>query len=324
MKPDFVELCAAGLGHKGDEKMLWRYAALAAAVAVSFVTQAGAAELTGTLKKIKETGVITIGHRDASIPFSYYDDKQEVVGYSIDICSRVVAAVQKELGLPKLEVKLNPVTSATRIALMANDTVDLECGSTSNTPDRQKQVAFSVATFVTGNHFAAKKASKVAVLNDLKGRTIVSTSGTQNIRQINELNTARKLGMTIIPAKDHAESFLMLQTDRAVAFVMDEVLLAGQVANAKNPDEFMISTEALSTEPYGLMFRKDDPAFKKVVDGAIVALFKSGEINQLYAKWFEGPIPPRGVNLHLPMSAAFKRVIAKPTDSADPAAYMGP
>ena len=310
----------------------WRYMTLgvrtgmAALCALSFGTiNVWAADaLTGTLKKIKETGTITLGHRESSVPFSYIDDKQQAVGYSMDICARVVETLQKDLGLAKLDVRYNPVTSATRIPLMANDTIDMECGSTSNSLDRQKQVAFSTTIFLTANRFVSKKSSKVKVLSDLKAKTIVSTSGTTNIKQINELNSKNALGMTIIPAKDHAESFLMLETDRAVAFVMDDVVLAALAASSKTPDDYEISADALSIEPYGVMMRKDDAPFKAAVDGVINGLYKSGEINKIYAKWFESPIPPRGINMHLPMSAAFKRVVAKPTDSGDPAAYAGP
>src|SRR5512133_274993 len=178
-----------------------------------------------TLKKIKETGVITIGHRDTSIPFSYYDDKQNVVGYAMDICMKVVDALKADLKMPNLQVKLNPVTSATRIPLMANGTVDLECGSTTNNLDRQKQVAFAPTTFVTANRLLDKKSANLKKLEDLKGKTVVSTSGTTNIKQITELNTEKNLGLNILPAKDHAEAFLMVETGRAAAFVMDDILL---------------------------------------------------------------------------------------------------
>ncbi len=303
---------------------LSRAVCLVALGASLIIPDARAADaLTGTLKKIKETGTITLGYRESSVPFSYIDEKQKAVGYSIDICARIVDALQKDLGLAKMEVRYNPVTSATRIPLMANDTIDLECGSTTNNLDREKQVGFSTTIFLTANRFISKRSAKLKTLQDLKGKTIVGTSGTTNIKQINELNTKGALGMTIIPAKDHAEAFLMLETDRAVAFVMDDVVLAGLAAGAKTPDEYEISADALSIEPYAIMMRKDDPPFKAAVDGVINNLYKSGEINHIYAKWFEAPIPPRSINMHLPMSAAFKRVVAKPTDSGDPAAYAG-
>src|SRR5213594_3249263 len=275
----------------------------------------------GTLKKIKDTNTITLGHRDASIPFSYFDDKQQAVGYAMDLCGKIVDAVKAELKMPNLQVKLNPVTSATRIPLMANGTVDLECGSTTNNLERQKQVSFTITHFVTANRFVSKKASNLKDLNDLKGKTVVSTSGTTNIKQITELNGQKNLGITILPAKDHAEAFLMVETGRAVAFIMDDILLYSLVANSKTPSEWTISADALSIEPYGIMLRRDDPSFKKVVDDAMTKVYKSGEITKIYAKWFLQPVPPKGINLNVPMSEVFKHVVAKPTDSGDPNDY---
>ncbi len=280
-----------------------------------------AQELTGTLKKIKDSGSITIGHRDASVPFSYLDDKQQPIGYSMDLCAKIVEAVKAELKMPTLQVKLNPVTSATRIPLLANGTIDMECGSTTNNLERQKQVSYVVTTFVTANRILSKKANNVSKLDDLKGKSIVSTSGTTNIKQITELNASRALGMNIMTAKDHAESFLMVETDRAMAFAMDDILLYGLAAGAKSPGDFTVSNEALSVEPYAIMVRKDDAAFKKVADAAIVGLFKSGEINKIYAKWFQTSIPPKNINLNIPMSEKLKAVVAKPTDSGDATAY---
>jgi glutamate/aspartate transport system substrate-binding protein len=285
------------------------------------VGTAQAEELTGTLKKIKDSGSITLGVRDSSIPFSYLDDKQSYQGYSIDLCMKAVTAIQKQLGLTALNVKMNPVTSATRIPLMANGTVDLECGSTTNNLERQKQVAFAPTTFVTANRLLSKKASNISTLADMKGKPIVSTSGTSNLKQLTSLNGEQNLGMNIMTAKDHAEAFLMVETGRATAFGMDDILLASLAASSKSPADYTISSEALSVEPYGIMMRRDDPQFKKAVDSAIEAVFKSGEINKIYAKWFQSPIPPKGINLNIPMSAPLKAVIAKPTDSGDPATY---
>jgi len=290
--------------------------------AAGFATQAAAQQLSGTLKKIRDSGAVAVGHRDASIPFSYFDDRQQPVGYSMDLCLRAVDAIKSALKMPNLQVKYSLVTSATRIPLMANGTVDLECGSTTNNLERQKQVWFAVTTFVTANRLMAKKSSNIRALADMKGRTIVSTAGTTNIKQITELNGSRNLGMNILSANGHAESFLMVETGRAVAFAMDDILLYSLVASSKNPKDFAITQEALSIEPYGVMVRKDDAAFKKVVDNAIVALFKSGEINKIYNKWFMSPIPPKNINLNLPMSDQLKKVIARPTDSGDPAAYQ--
>jgi glutamate/aspartate transport system substrate-binding protein len=281
-----------------------------------------AQELTGTLKNIKETGAITLGHRDSSIPFSYLDDNQKPIGYAMDICYKIVEAVKKELKLDKLEVKLNPVTSATRIPLMANGTVDLECGSTTNNAERQKQVSFTNTHFLTASRFVSKKSSKINAIDDLKGKSVVSTSGTTNIKQLTEANAARSLGINIIPAKDHAEAFLMVETDRAVAFVMDDILLASLVAGSKEPEAYVISKDAFSKpEPYGIMLRKDDPAFKKVVDGATAALYQSPEGIKLYEKWFMAKIPPKSLNLNVPLGPEQKKTFAKPSDSPDPDAY---
>lgn len=277
--------------------------------------------LTGTLAKIKDSGAITLGYREASVPFSYYDDNQKVIGYAMDLCYRIVDAVKADLKMDKLDVRLNPVTSATRIPLIANGTIDLECGSTTNNLERERQAAFTITHFVTANTFVAKKSANLKTVDDLKGKTIVSTAGTTNIKQITEISAQRHLDLNIIAANDHAEAFLMVTTGRAAAFVMDDILLYSFVATAKAPGDYAISTDALSVEPYGIMLRRDDPAFKKVVDAAMVATYKSGAIDAIYEKWFLKPIPPKGINLDVPMSAAFKKVVANPTDTGDPAWY---
>jgi glutamate/aspartate transport system substrate-binding protein len=293
--------------------------ALAAALSAN---PAGAQELTGTLKNIKETGAITLGHRDSSIPFSYLDDNQKPIGYAMDICYKVVDAVKKELKLDRLDVKLNPVTSSTRIPLLANGTIDLECGSTTNNTERQKQIAYTNTHFLTASRFVSKKSSKINSIDDLKGKSVVSTAGTTNIKQLTEANAARNLKLNIIPAKDHAEAFLMVETDRAVAFVMDDILLASLAAGSKSPDDYVISKDAFSKpEPYGIMLRKDDPAFKKVVDAATAQLYTSGEGKKIYDKWFTQKIPPKGLNLNTPMSPELTNQFAKPSDSPDPDSY---
>jgi glutamate/aspartate transport system substrate-binding protein len=289
--------------------------------AMVLTVPASAEELTGTLKKIKDTGAITLGHRESSVPFSYYDDNQRVIGYAMDLCYRIVDAVKANLKVNALEVKLNPVTSATRIPLIANGTVDLECGSTTNNLEREKQVSFTITHFVTANRFVSKKSANFKTVDDLKGKTVVSTSGTTNIKQINEIGAERHLDLNIIAAKDHAEAFLMVETDRAAAFVMDDILLYSLVATSKAPADYVISADALSVEPYGIMLRREDPAFKKVVDDEMTATYKSGAINAIYEKWFLKPIPPKGVNLNVTMSPAFKKVVASPTDTGDPAWY---
>jgi glutamate/aspartate transport system substrate-binding protein len=296
-------------------------ARFALALAASAALAAPAAAQTGTLDKVKSSGSITIGHRDASIPFSYYDDKQQPIGYAMDLCYRIVDAVRAELKMPKIDIKYQLVTSANRIPLMANGTIDLECGSTTNNLERQKQVWFTITHFVTANRFVTKRAANLRKLDDLKGKTVVSTAGTTNIKQITELNAQRNLGASIVSANGHAEAFLMVETGRAAAFVMDDILLYSLVATSKTPGEYEISADALSVEPYGIMVRKDDVAFKKVVDAAMVNTYKSGAINGIYNKWFLTAVPPKGVNLNVPMGAAFKKVIASPTDSGDPAAY---
>ena len=283
---------------------------------------AQAQELTGTLAKIKKTGSITLGVRDGSIPFSYLDDKQQYQGYSIDLCMKVVAALQKQLGLPELKVAMNPVTSANRIPLMANGTIDLECGSTTNNLERQQQVAFAPTMFVIANRLLVKKSTNIKSLADMKGKTLVATAGTSTLKQMIILNREKDLGMNIVVAKDHPEAFLMVETGRAAAEANDDILLASQRASAKKPDDYDITAEALSVEPYGIMLRKDDPAFKKALDDALINFYKSGDaVHRLYQKWFTSPIPPKGINLRFPMPPQLEVVLANPTDSGDPADY---
>src|SRR6202140_1316050 len=293
--------------------------ALAAALCAG---QANAEELTGTLKKVKETRTLPVGYRDSSIPFSYLDDNQKPIGFAIDVCYKIVDAVKRELKLDKLEVKLTPVTPSTRIPLLANGTIDLECGSSTNNAERQKQISFTNTHFLTASRFVSKKSSKINSIDDLKGKSVVSTSGSTNIKQLTEANAARSLGVNIIPAKDHAEAFLMVETDRAVAFVMDDILLASLVAGSKEPGAYVISKDAFSKpEPYGIMVRKDDAAFKKVVDAATAALYQSPEGAKLYEKWFMQKIPPKGLNLNTPIGTELKHEFAKPSDSPDPDSY---
>ena len=295
---------------------------LALAAAAALMTSAVTAPAQeGTLTKVKDSGSITVGHRDASVPFSYYDDKQQPVGYSVDLCLRIVDAIKTELKMPKIDVKYQLVTSANRIPLMGNGTIDLECGSTTNNLERQKLVWFTITHFVTANRWVAKKSANLNKLADLKGKTIVSTAGTTNIKGMTEINAAQNLGMNILSANGHSESFQMVETGRAVAFAMDDILLYSLVAQSRSPGDYAISAEATSVEPYGIMVRKDDGAFKKVVDAAMTNIMKSGQINAIYDKWFLKPVPPKGINLNVPMSNQFKNVVAKPTDSGDPAAY---
>lgn len=289
---------------------------LAAAVAASlFTAPVMAQELTGTLKKIKDTGVMKIGHRDASVPFSYLDDQQKPIGYGVDICMKIVDRVKAELKMPNLKVEFVPVTSQTRIPILMGGNIDVECGSTTNSVERQKQVDFAPTYFVTGTKIIVKKSSGIKGYDDLKGKTVVFTQGTTNERAMKAYNDEKKLGINFLPSKDHAESFLAVQTDRAVAFPMDDILLYGLKAGAKNPDEFVVIGEFLSDDPYAIMLRRDDPQFKKVVDDAVIGLYKSGEINKIYTKWFESKIPPKGINLNFPMSDGLKAAIKNPNNT---------
>lgn len=288
--------------------------ALAAGVSIGLSAQAQSQDLDGTLKKVKESGVITIGHRDSSIPLSYLDDKLQPVGFSIELCKHVVEAVKAKLGLANLNVKYNPVTSATRIPLVANGTVDIECGSTANMSARQKQVGFSYTFFVPQFKWIARADRGINSAEDLRGKTVAVTAGTNTALFVNKMNNEEKLGMNIMQGKDHAESFLLVETGRASAWMEDDILIAGFRANAKNPADFKLLDKAYPSDPYALMLRKDDGQFKTLVDATLAELMRSGEFEKLYTRWFERPIPPRDINIQLPMSDALKRTIKEPND----------
>jgi glutamate/aspartate transport system substrate-binding protein len=275
---------------------------------------AQAQELTGTLKKIKDTGSITVGHRESSIPFSYLDDKQKPIGYAMDLCMRIVDAVKTELKMPNLKVNLQPVTSSNRIPLLQNGTVDLECGSTTNSVTRQQQVAFGPTYFVINVTAAVKKNSNINSLADLNGKTVSTTSGTTAVPLLKTYEKTKSANIKEIYGKDHAEAFLLMADDRVAAFVMDDILLAGQIANAKNPADYKIIPESLRQEPYSMMLRKDDPQFKALVDKTIGGIMKSGEIDKIYAKWFTSPIPPKNINLNFPMTPPLKEAFKSPND----------
>ena len=292
----------------------FNYLAAAAAVASLFTTAVHAQDLSGTLKKIKDTGSITIGHREASIPFSYLDDKQQPVGYAMDLCMKVVDAVKAELKMPNLKIALQPVTSANRIPLLQNGTIDIECGSTTNSVERQKQVAFGPTYFVINVSAAVKKASGIKSLAELNGKAISTTSGTTAVPLLKKYEKTASIDVKEIYGKDHAESMQLLATDRVSAFVMDDILLAGQIANQPNPGEYLIFPESLRTEPYSMMLRRDDPQFKALVDRAVGAVYKSGEIDKIFAKWFTSPIPPRGVNLNFQITPAIREAFKNPND----------
>lgn len=286
------------------------------AVCIVFASPTGAQELTGTLKKIETTKMVTLGHRESSIPFSYYDDKQQVVGYSHEITLKIVDAIKHQLHLPDLRIKLVPISSQNRIALIQNGTVDLECGSTSNTAERQRQVAFSNSLFVIGTRLLVKKDAGIKDFPDLAGKTVVTTAGTTSERRLRKMDADKKMNMRIISAKDHGESFLMLETGRALAFMLDDVLLYGEIAKAKRPGDWMVTGAPQSREAYGCMLRKDDAAFKKLVDAAIAQVQTSGTAEGLYRKWFLSPIPPKGLNLNFPMSAEVLALFKHPNDQA--------
>ncbi len=287
---------------------------LACIACMALAVPSYAEELTGTLKKIKETGAITIGHRESSIPFSYLDDQQRPIGYAMDLCMKIVDAVKAELKMPDLKVTLQPITSSNRIPLLQNGTIDLECGSTTNSVQRQQQVSFGPTYFVINVTAAVKKSSKINSLADLNGKTISTTSGTTSVPLLKSYEKTQNAEIKEIYGKDHAESFLLMADDRSAAFVMDDILLAGQIANSKNPAEYKIIPESLRQEPYSMMLRKDDPQFKALVDKTISGVMKSGEIDKIYAKWFTSPIPPKGINMNFPMTPAIREAFKNPND----------
>jgi glutamate/aspartate transport system substrate-binding protein len=290
---------------------------LTAALACTFFAiPALAADPAGTLKKIQDTGSISLGHRESSIPFSYYDDKQQVIGYSHEIMLKAVDAVKASLKLPNLQVKTVPVTSQNRIPLIQNGTIDIECGSTTNNTERQKQVSFSNTIFIIGTRLLTRKDSGVSDFADLAGKNVVTTAGTTSERLLRKMNDDKKMGMSIISAKDHGESFLTLETGRAVAFMMDDALLYGELAKAKKPGDWAVVGTPQSREAYGCMLPKDDAAYKKIVDDAIAKVMMSGEAEKIYAKWFLTPIPPKGLNLNFPLSEDMKALYKAPNDKA--------
>ena len=290
-------------------------AALATVLSASAVLPAQAQESL-TLKKIKDAGAITLGHRESSIPFSYYDDKQQVIGYSHELMLKVVEDIKANLKLAKLDTKLMPVTSANRITLIQNGTVDIECGSTTNNLERQKQVGFSTSIFVIGTKLMAKKDAGIKDFPDLAGKNVVTTAGTTSERLLRKMNEDKQMKMNVISAKDHGEAFLTLETGRAVAFMMDDALLYGEIAKAKKPGDWLVTGTAQSKEAYGCMLRKDDPEFKKLVDASLTKAMTSGDAEKIYAKWFMSPIPPKGLNLNMTLSDEMKAAYKAPNDKA--------
>ena len=281
-------------------------------LAAALVAGLGAAQAEDTLKKIKDSGALTMGVRESS-GLSYTIGDGKYVGYHVDVCERVIADLRKQLG-SKIDVKFQPVTSANRIPLMVNGTVDLECGSTTNNAARQKDVAFAVTTYVEEVRIAVKANSAITAINQLNGKTVATTTGTTSVQTLRKHERATGVDFKEVFGKDHADSFLLLDSGRADAFVMDGSILAKNIATSKNPADYKLVGEVLSVEPVAIMLRKDDPAFKAAVDTSIKAMMKSGELAKLYDKWFLQPIPPTNTKIGLPLSAATKEAWAHPND----------
>jgi glutamate/aspartate transport system substrate-binding protein len=287
---------------------------LVLAVAMAVAAIGAQAQANDTLKKIKDSGSITMGVRDSSGALSFTLGSDKYTGYHIEICEQVIRDLQKQLGLAKLDTKYTLVTSQNRIPLVQNGNVDIECGSTTNNATRQKDVAFAVTTFVEEVRIAVKAASGINGIGQLAGKTVATTTGTTSVQTLRRHERATGVDFKEIFGKDHSDSFLLLESGRADAFVMDSQILAGNISKSKNPADFKIVGETLSVEPIAIMFRKDDPAFKKAVDDSIKAMMKSGQIARLYDKWFVQPIPPANTRLNLPASEATKAAWANPND----------
>jgi len=282
--------------------------------AVGFAATASAQELTGTLKKIKDTGKVVMGTRDSSAPLAYTLGGGQYTGYHVELCEKIIDTIKKQINAPAVKTEYTLVTSQNRIPLVENGTVDIECGSTTNNAARQKQVAFGLTTYVTEVRMAVRANSGLTSINQLNGKNVATTTGTTSVQTLRKHERATGIDFKEIYGKDHADSFLLLESGRADAFVMDDNILAGNIGNSKNPKDFVIAGEVLSVEPIAVMFRKDDPAFKKAVDDAIRGMMKGGELEKLYARWFLSPTPPRNVNYNLPMGALLKTLIASPND----------
>ena len=284
---------------------------LTVALACASVAQAQSSD---TLKKIKDSGTVTMGVRESSGALSYTLGDGKYAGYHIEICEQVLRDIRKQLGLSSLSVKYQPVTSQNRIPLVQNGTVDLECGSTTNNATRQKDVAFAVTTYVEEVRIAVKASSGITSIAQLAGKNVATTTGTTSVQLLRKHERATGVDFKEVFGKDHADSFLLLESGRADAFVMDGQILAGNIAKSKSPKDYKIVGEVLSVEPIAIMMRKDDPAFKKAVDDSIKGLMKSGEIAKLYDKWFMQPIPPTNTKVGLPVSEATKAAWASPND----------
>ncbi|MBV8037560.1 amino acid ABC transporter substrate-binding protein [Roseateles sp.] len=299
-----------------------RLARASAALAALCLGLAAHAADGPTLARVRETGVIVIGYRPASLPFSYLDAQLRPTGYSVELCERVIAAVREKLDLPDLEVRRVEVASATRMPLVINGTLDMECGITTHTAERARSQAFSLTIFVAETRLLARASDRVQSLADLRGRPVASTIGTTSIQHLAKVNEQQSLGIRILGGLDDPEGFQLLRSGRAAAFLMDDVVLRSLLAQqGPGADDYRLSDQALTIEPYAIGLRKGDPQFKALVDEVLAGLYRSGEIHAIYRRWFESPLPSQGLNLKLPMSAAFRRVIANPTDSPDPEKY---
>lgn len=295
--------------------MKFRHTAVVFA-ALSFIAASASAEaLTGTLKKIQETGSITLGYRESSVPFSYLDAEGKPVGYAFEVCRKVADAAGKAAGVSDLKINYQAVTSANRIPLIQNGTVDIECGSTTNSLVRQKEAAFSINYFGIQVSAAVWKSSGISSIKELNGKNTAVTSGTTSVALLKKFEKENGVRFRLLMTKDFAEAMQLVAQKRADAFVLDDVLLAGQIANLPNPGDFTILDASLSKEPYAAMFRKDDPQFKKVVDDAVLGMIKSGELAKLYQTWFETPIPPKNINLNFKMNGYTKSLFEQPTDA---------
>jgi glutamate/aspartate transport system substrate-binding protein len=284
------------------------------AIAASALAVAGAARAEDTLKKIKDTGSITEGVRESSGALAFTLGDGKYTGFHYDVCAHIIEDIRKQLGMAKIDVKYQPVTSQNRIPLVQNGTVDLECGSTTNNAARQKDVAFAPALYVEEVRIAVKKNSGIKSIADLNGKTVATTTGTTSVQLLRKNKRAQGMDFKELNGKDHSDSFLLLESGRADAFVMDGQILAGLISKAKNPSDYAIVGEPLSVEPIAIMYRKDDPAFKKAVDDSVRAMAKSGEVAKLYDKWFMQPIPPGNTRVNLPASEATKAAWANPSD----------
>ncbi len=283
-------------------------------VAALLASSATFAQTSDTLGKIKASGSVTMGVREGSGALSYTLGNGKYVGYHVEICERVLADVQKQLGLTALDIKYQPVTSQNRIPLVKNGTVDIECGSTTNNASRQKEVAFAVTTFVEEVRMAVKADSSIKSIADLNGKKVATTTGTTSVQTLRKNERAKGVSFDEVYGKDHTDSFLLLESGRADAFVMDGAILAGNIAKSKNPAGFKIVGEVLSVEPIAIMMRKDDPAFKTAVDNSIKAMMKSGDVAKIWNKWFEQPIPPANAKVGMPANAATQQAWANPND----------